>query len=82
MKYKFFCGDYIVILVEVVFFITFRNFIIKFQILYFISWHTKNNLSKQVIIFEHCKFYIKNPLSHSLKMALGRKPKHVAVMMF
>ena len=24
----------------------------------------------------------KNSLSHSLKMALGRKPKHVAIMMF
>jgi len=24
----------------------------------------------------------KNPLSYSLKMALGRKPKHVAIMMF
>ena len=33
-------------------------------------------------IWIHCKLYIKNPLRHSLKMALGKKPKHVAVMMF
>jgi hypothetical protein len=33
-------------------------------------------------IGKHCKLFIKNPLSHSLEMALGSKPKHVAVMMF
>jgi len=31
-------------------------------------------------VFEHCKLYIKNPLSHSLKIVLGSKPKHVAVI--
>jgi len=59
-----------------------RNFIINFQILFYILPY-KTNLCKRYFVFENIvNFISENPLSHSLKMTLGRKPKHVAVMIF
>jgi len=45
--------------------------------------HTKSNFYKLDLVFENIvNCTQKNHLRHSLKMALERKPKHVAVIMF
>jgi hypothetical protein len=52
--------------------VTYRIFDIQFS-----------TLCKLYLVFENIvNFISKNPLSHGLKMALGRKLKHVAVMIF